>query len=168
VSDLSDNWDDLETWDDLEAGEGSSSRTRIWIIWALAGVVLLLLVWFVWVAALLNPDNYRFLADPTSPVTFEQGGEAQIGSGPNQTSAWLAFWIGTHVLMQVVGLSLIARRRRTMTNRLIVKWSLLILLVPIAGVLGYYFYLLEGAIQRGVPGRQEEPASFLRSPGRRM
>jgi hypothetical protein len=55
-----------------------------------------------------------------------------------------------------------------MSTRLIVKWSLLVLLVPIAGVLGYYFFLIEGAIQRGVPGRQEETASFLRTPRQGM
>lgn len=79
-------------------------------------------------------------------------------------SAWFAFWIGFHVLLQVVGLALIARRRLTMKNRLIVKWTLLLLLVPVFGVLGYYFYLLESATQRGLLGCQDDAASFLRSP----
>ncbi len=121
----------------------------------------MLLVWYVWVAALLNPDNYRLPVDLSSPW---QGSEATNGTGGSQRSSWLALWIGAHVVLQVVGLILIARRRQNMSTRLIVKWSLLILLVPIAGVLGFYFYLLESAIQRGVPGRQEETASFLRSP----
>ena len=77
---------------------------------------------------------------------------------------WLQFWILFHIVAQVVGLVIIARRRDDMGRRLVVKWTLLILLVPIAGFLGFYFYLLESGIQRGTPGRRDESASFLRSP----
>lgn len=165
MSDWSDNWDDLETPDALEVSEVGPRRSRAWIIWAVAGVAFLLLVWFVWVAALLNPDNYRVSVDFSSPW---QGSAEQAGSVASERSGWLALWIGGHVLLQVVALVLIARRRHTMSTRLIVKWSLLVLFVPVAGILGYFFYLIEGAIQRGVPGRQEETASFLRTPRQGM
>jgi len=166
VNDWSDNWDDPAPVEALEAAETGPSRRRAWIIWAAVGALLLLaLVWFVWVAALLNPDNYRDFADLSS--SWQEGGEP-IGSGGEGRSGWLALWIGGHVLLQVVALLLIARRRHSMSTRLIVKWSLLVLFVPFAGVLGFYFYLLEGAIQRGVPGRQEETASFLRTPRQGM
>ncbi len=36
--------------------------------------------------------------------------------------------------------------------------------VPATGPLGYIFFLLDKAVQRGTPGRQDESASFLRSP----
>lgn len=166
MSDWSDSWDDSESPIALEVGEVGSSRRRRWVIWTVGGVVLLvLLIWYVWVAALLNPDNYRGFADLSSSW---QGGGEPIETGGSQRSTWLALWIGGHVLLQVVALVLIARRRHSMSTRLIVKWSLLVLLVPFGGVLGYYFFLLEGAVQRGVPGRQEETASFLRSPRQRM
>lgn len=165
LSDWSGDWDDSETSDAFEASEVSSRRSRAWIIWTIAGVAFLLLVWYVWVAALTNPDNYRVPVDFSSPW---QGAESQVGNEGSERSAWLARWIVGHVLLQVVGLVLIARRRHRMSTRLIVKWSLLVLFVPIAGVLGFYFYLLEGVVQRGVPGRQEETASFLRSPRQGM
>jgi hypothetical protein len=79
---------------------------------------------------------------------------------------WLAFWIVFHIVAQVVGLVIIARRRDTMKKRLVIKWTLLIIFLPIAGFLGFYFYLLEAGIQRGTPGRQDESAAFLRSPYR--
>ena len=36
---------------------------------------------------------------------------------------------------------------------------------PVAGMIGYWFFRLENSIQRGPPGRRDESASFLRSPG---
>jgi hypothetical protein len=51
-----------------------------------------------------------------------------------------------------------------METRLVVKCALLLLPVPIAGVIGYDFFLVEDSIQRGTPGRRDEAASFLRSP----
>ncbi len=77
--------------------------------------------------------------------------------------SWLTFWIAFHVVAQVVGLVIIARRRDELGKRLVMKWTLLILLVPIAGFVGFYFFLLESGIQRGKPGHQEEAAPFLRS-----
>lgn len=77
---------------------------------------------------------------------------------------WLMFWLIVHIGLQVFGLVHIARNRGSMENRLVVKWVLLILLVPIAGAIGYLFFLLDKAIQRGTPGRRDEAASFLRSP----
>ena len=166
VSDWPDNWDELEPAEAPEAEEVVPRRRRIWIIWVVVGFVLLLsLVWYVWVTALLNPDNYRGFADLSSSW---QGGEDQIETGGDGRSGWLQLWIGGHLLLQVVALVLIIRRRHSMSSRLVAKWSLLVLFVPFAGVLGFYFYLLEGAVQRGVPGRQEETASFLRTPRQGM
>ncbi len=125
----------------------------------------MVVVWSVWISALLDPDNYRVPVDLSSPW---QGSEATAAADGGQRSTWLAWWIGTHVFLQILGLALIFRRRSRMSTRLIVKWSLLILFVPFAGILGFYFYLLEGVVQRGVPGRQEETASFLRTPRQRM
>lgn len=79
-------------------------------------------------------------------------------------NAWLVFWLIVHVAMQVFGLVHIARNRKSMETRLVVKWVLLILLLPIAGPVGYIFFLIEKAIQRGTPGRRDEAAGFLRSP----
>ena len=77
---------------------------------------------------------------------------------------WLALWLIVHVALQIFGLVHIARNRESMETRLIVKWVLLVLFLPIAGPLGYIFFLLDKAVQRGTPGRQDESASFLRSP----
>lgn len=80
-------------------------------------------------------------------------------------SAWLTFWVVAHVLLQVIALFNIARKRHIMDNRLIVKWTLLVVLVPVLGFLGYYFQLMEEAIERNTTGRsyQEDVAPFLRS-----
>lgn len=76
---------------------------------------------------------------------------------------WLAFWLVVHIALQIFGLVHIARNRESMETRLVVKWVLLIVFVPIIGVLGYIFFLLDKAVQRGTPGRRDEAASFLRS-----
>jgi hypothetical protein len=76
---------------------------------------------------------------------------------------WLAFWLIVHVALQIFSLIHIARNRESMGTRLAVKWVLLVVFVPIAGVLGYISFLLEKAVQRGTPGRRDEAASFLRS-----
>lgn len=78
---------------------------------------------------------------------------------------WLASWVVIHIALQVLGLSHLARNRDSMESRLVVKWALLLALLPVAGVIGYPFFLLENGIQRGTPGRRDESASFLRSPG---
>ena len=77
---------------------------------------------------------------------------------------WLVFWLLVHVALQVLCLVHIARRRESMGNRLVTKWVLLVVLVPIAGIVGYIFFVIEKGIQRGTPGRRDEAASFLRSP----
>ena len=76
---------------------------------------------------------------------------------------WLAFWIVDIVLL-VLSLINLARNRHEMESRLVVKWATLLVLVPIIGMIGYWFFRLENAIQRGTPGRRDEAASFLRSP----
>ena len=78
---------------------------------------------------------------------------------------WLAFWIVIDILLVVGGLIDLARNRHSMETRLVVKWALLLVLVPVAGMIGYWFFRLEDAVQRGTPGRRDESASFLRSPG---
>ncbi len=77
---------------------------------------------------------------------------------------WLVLWLVVHVALQVFGLVHIRRNRASMEKRLIWKWVLLIIFLPIAGPLGYIFFLLDKAVQRGTPGRRDEAASFLRSP----
>lgn len=80
-------------------------------------------------------------------------------------SAWLTFWVAVHLLLQVIALLNIARKRHIMQTRLVTKWTLLVLLVPVLGFLGYYFHLMEEAIHRNTTGRnyQEDVAPFLRS-----
>jgi drug/metabolite transporter (DMT)-like permease len=77
---------------------------------------------------------------------------------------WLGFWIVIDVVLVVLGLINLARNRHSMETRLVVKWALLLVLVPVAGVIGYWFFRLENAVQRGTPDRRDEAASFLRSP----
>lgn len=79
--------------------------------------------------------------------------------------AWLALWIAIDIVMVVFGLINLAQNRHSMETRLVVKWAVLLVLVPVAGVVGYWFFRLENSIQRGPPGRRDESASFLRSPG---
>ncbi len=78
---------------------------------------------------------------------------------------WLAFWIGIDIVLVVVGLIDLARNRHSMETRLVVKWAVLLVLVPVAGMIGYWFFRLENVVQRGTPDRRDESASFLRSPG---
>ena len=88
-----------------------------------------------------------------------------IAAYNGDVSAWLAFWVVAHVLLQVIALVNIARNRHSMGTRLVVKWTLLVLLVPVLGFLGYYFHLMEEAIKGNTTGRsyQEDVAPFLRS-----
>jgi hypothetical protein len=51
-----------------------------------------------------------------------------------------------------------------METRLVVKWALLLVFLPVIGLVGYIFFVLEKAVQRGTPGRRDEAASFLQSP----
>ncbi len=79
--------------------------------------------------------------------------------------AWLTFWVVAHVLLQVIALVIIVRKRHIMGTGLVVKWTLLVLGIPVLGFLGYYFHLMEEAIHRNTTGRsyQEDVAPFLRS-----
>jgi hypothetical protein len=77
---------------------------------------------------------------------------------------WLASWVVIDVVLVVLGLINLARNRHEMQTRLVVKWATLLVLLPVVGMIGYWFFRLENAIQRGTPGRRDEAASFLRSP----
>lgn len=87
-----------------------------------------------------------------------------IASYNGDVAAWLTFWVVAHVLLQVIALVNIARKRNVTETRLIVKWTLLVLFVPVLGFLGYYFHLMEEAIKGNTTGRnyQEDVAPFLR------
>ena len=78
--------------------------------------------------------------------------------------SWLSLWIIAHVALQVLGLWHLARSRHSLQNRTVVKWAFLLVFVPVIGVIGYMFFLLDKAIQRGTPGRRDEAASFLSDP----
>lgn len=77
---------------------------------------------------------------------------------------WLTFWIVVHIALMSFSLFDLFRKRHSLKTRVFVKWVLLVVLVPVLGVIGYLFFLLDNAVQRGTPGRQDEAASFLRSP----
>ncbi len=80
---------------------------------------------------------------------------------------WLAIDLGILAVLIVFALFHLWRRRDTMPRREVVKWALVILLVPIVGVIGYYFSLLDKAVERGTPGRRDQAAPFLKSPRRK-
>lgn len=71
-------------------------------------------------------------------------------------------WIVVHIAVFVFCGVHLSRRRSKLPRSDFVKQGLL-LLVPVVGVLGYLFRMLENTIQRGTPGRQDEVAPFLRS-----
>ncbi|MDJ0952584.1 MAG: hypothetical protein QNJ81_02780 [Acidimicrobiia bacterium] len=68
------------------------------------------------------------------------------------------------VAVAILGLVILARDRDSMQTREVVKWALLIVLLPGLGVLGFFFWRLENAIHRGTPGRRDRAAPFLRKP----
>lgn len=80
---------------------------------------------------------------------------------------WLAIDLGIYATLIVFALIHLSRRRDTLERREVVKWVLKILFVPIIGVVAYYFSLLDKAVDRGTPGRQDEAAPFLQSPHHR-
>jgi hypothetical protein len=88
-----------------------------------------------------------------------------IAAYNGDVSAWLTFWVVAHALLQAIALVNIARKRHITGTRLVVKWTLLVLLIPVLGFLGYYFHLMEEAIERRTTGRgyQEDVAPFLQS-----
>jgi hypothetical protein len=77
---------------------------------------------------------------------------------------WLITWVVIDFVLVVVCLIHLARRRHSMETRLVVKWALLLVFLPVIGLIGYIFFVLEKAVQRGTPGRRDEAASFLQSP----
>ncbi len=68
------------------------------------------------------------------------------------------------VALAILGLVILARDRHTMSTRQVVKWAILIVVLPGLGVLGFFFWRLENAVQRGTPGRRDRAAPFLRKP----
>jgi hypothetical protein len=78
---------------------------------------------------------------------------------------WLVIDLALLALFEIAALVHLYRRRDSMEKREVVKWSLLIVLVPFVGVLAYFFSLLDKAVQRGTPGRRDEAAPFLQRPG---
>jgi heme A synthase len=74
---------------------------------------------------------------------------------------WLAIDLGVLAALIIFALVHLARRRDDLERRRKVKWVLAILFVPIAGVVGYYFSLLDKAVARGTPGRRDSAAPFL-------
>ena len=77
---------------------------------------------------------------------------------------WLAFWVIAHFAVMSYCLFNLFQKRHSMETRLLVKWTLLVVFLPVAGVIGYLFFLLDNAVKRGTPDRQDEAASFLRDP----
>jgi NhaP-type Na+/H+ or K+/H+ antiporter len=72
-------WEDREAWEaEFEDAVGGSRHRLRTVLLVLVAVTLLLLVWYVWVVALLNPDNYRLPVTPTPPVTPWQEGAAVL------------------------------------------------------------------------------------------
>lgn len=76
---------------------------------------------------------------------------------------WIVIDVVLLVIFHVAAFVHLRRRRDSMEKRQVVKWTLLIVLVPFVGPLGYFFGLLDKAVQRGTPGRRDEAAPFLRS-----
>ncbi len=76
---------------------------------------------------------------------------------------WLTSWIVVHVGLQILGVTYFVRARHSLGAREMVKWVLLLVFVPIVGVIGYLFFLLELTVKRGTPGRRDEAAPFLQS-----
>ncbi len=75
---------------------------------------------------------------------------------------WVVIDLVLIALFQILALVHLYRRRESTERRQLVKWTLLIVLLPLIGALGYFFGVLENSIQRGTPGRRDEAAPFLR------
>ena len=88
-----------------------------------------------------------------------------IASYNGDIGAWFAFWVVVHVLLQVIALADLVRKRNVTKRSLTVKWVILVVVIPVLGFLGYYFHLMEQAVQRNTSGRgyQEDVAPFLQS-----
>ena len=86
-----------------------------------------------------------------------------IASYNGDIGAWFTFWVIVHVLLQLIALADIARRRNVTRRSLTTKWMILVVVVSVLGFLGYYFHLMEQAIERNTSGRgyQEDVAPFL-------
>lgn len=80
---------------------------------------------------------------------------------------WLAIDLGILAALVVFALFHLWHRRDILPRREFGKWILVILLVPILGVIAYFFSLLDRAVERGTPGRRDEVAPFLQSPRRK-
>ena len=75
---------------------------------------------------------------------------------------WIVIDLVLLAVFHIAAFIHLRRRRDSMEKREVVKWTLLIVLLPFVGPLGYFFSLLDKAVQRGTPGRRDETAPFLR------
>jgi hypothetical protein len=75
---------------------------------------------------------------------------------------WIVIDLVIIVLMSALALVHLYRRRASTGRRHRIKWTLLVVLLPFFGAIGYFFAILESSIQRGTPGRRDETAPFLR------
>lgn len=87
-----------------------------------------------------------------------------LGLYLERTDGYGVFFAVMVVALMVLGLVLLARDRHVMRTGEVVKWAILIVSLPGLGVLGYFFWRLENAVQRGTPSRRDRSAPFLRKP----
>lgn len=72
-----------------------------------------------------------------------------LGLYLERSDSYGLFFVVMLVALAVLGLVLLARDRHSMETRQVVKWAILLVLLPGLGTLGYFFWRLENAAQHG-------------------
>ena len=109
-----------------------------------------------------RPEEFALAQLPASLLAYAEAGAEEWER--TSMDLWLGFWVIAHFALMSYCLFNLFRKRHSMETRLLVKWTLLVVFVPVAGVIGYLFFLLDNAVKRGTPDRQDGAASFLRNP----
>ncbi len=78
-------------------------------------------------------------------------GLALLGLYLERTEGYDMFFVVTLIALVLLGLVLLARDRHAMETSQVVKWAILMVILPGLGVLGYLFRRLENATQHS-PG----------------
>ena len=122
-----------------------------------------------WVVILANVARGRHSMETRTLIKWASilllmPGLGWLGLLLERSDSYGLFLIVLLVALTILGLVILARERHSMQTRQVVKWAILIVVLPGLGVIGFFFWRLENAVHRGTPGRRDRAAPFLRGP----
>jgi 4-amino-4-deoxy-L-arabinose transferase-like glycosyltransferase len=87
-----------------------------------------------------------------------------LGIYLERSESYGMFFVVILIALVFLGLFVLARDRHSMKTRQVVKWAILVVILPGLGTLGYFFWRFENSERHGTSDRRGEAAPFLRKP----